>query len=165
MIEFKGRIVTSTNRVLACNPCDLGWLKLTGQDTERGYWVGDDVPLTFQSIIKSNGLSDALWALRTIDDHPDTTVFAEMAKSAYELQLRLIAGEQIEKFRSQPRELHDIAREYESTLNADDENKNLTIAYYMCYIVHWINLVVKSKYRDSSKEELTNILCKFASEV
>ena len=36
----------------------------------------DDEPLSLLTILESNGISDAIWALRAIDDYPEIRLFA-----------------------------------------------------------------------------------------
>ena len=47
-------------------PCSDGWAKLL---TYLGKTKADDEPLSVVTILDSNGLDDALWALRAVDGH------------------------------------------------------------------------------------------------
>tara|TARA_R110002167_G_C12229146_1_gene609593 strand:+ start:44 stop:553 length:510 start_codon:yes stop_codon:yes gene_type:complete len=58
---------TTLNELLKHGPCASGWVKLTGQSSDESTWVGDDEPLGFDEILKSNGLDDALWACRVLE--------------------------------------------------------------------------------------------------
>jgi hypothetical protein len=56
------KICTSLNKIRACHPCQDGWSKLLAH---LGKTKADDEPLAFSKILESNGLDDALWALRS----------------------------------------------------------------------------------------------------
>lgn len=54
-------LTTTLNRIWACNPCDGGKrraLQATGKNAP------DDEPITYQQIVESVGLDDALWCCR-----------------------------------------------------------------------------------------------------
>ena len=57
---------TTLNAIRAYQPCPDGWRKLLAylHKTEA-----DDAPLSLLTILDSNGLDDALWALRSVDGH------------------------------------------------------------------------------------------------
>jgi hypothetical protein len=55
---------TTLNKILACDPCHSGWEKLL---KHLGKDAADDEPLDLLTILESNGLDDALWALRAVD--------------------------------------------------------------------------------------------------
>ena len=55
---------TTLNKIYAHNPCADGWKKLL---SSLGKTTADDEPVSIEYIIDSNGLSDALWALRAVD--------------------------------------------------------------------------------------------------
>ena len=57
---------TTLNKIRERNPCSDGWAKLL---THLGKTVADDDPLSILTILDSNGLDDALWALRAVDGH------------------------------------------------------------------------------------------------
>jgi len=54
-------ITTTLNRIRAHSPCTEGWTKLLKY---LGKTQADDDPLTFATILESNGLDDALWCCR-----------------------------------------------------------------------------------------------------
>jgi len=55
---------TTLNKIYAHNPCADGWRKLL---SSLGKMTADDEPVSIEHIIDSNGLHDALWALRAVD--------------------------------------------------------------------------------------------------
>ena len=64
---------TTLNRIRAAHPCSTGWEKLLHH---LGKTRADDEPLSLLTILESNGISDAIWALRSIDDCPEIRLFA-----------------------------------------------------------------------------------------
>ena len=68
-------ITTTLKDIKAHEPCTCGWKKLlTGLDKKRA----DSKPLPLETILENNGLDDALWALRAVDEryHPAMRLFA-----------------------------------------------------------------------------------------
>ena len=63
---------TTLNKIREHSPCCEGWGRLL---TYLGKTNADDEPLSFKSILDSNGLDDAIWALRSIDA-PEVRLFA-----------------------------------------------------------------------------------------
>ena len=57
---------TTLNKILSYDPCKDGWEKLL---THLGKTEADDEPLSIRTILDSNGVEDAIWALRAVDDH------------------------------------------------------------------------------------------------
>lgn len=55
---------TTLNKIKQHNPCTEGWAKLL---TFLNKTEADDEPLELTTILESNGLDDALWALRAVD--------------------------------------------------------------------------------------------------
>ena len=66
-------VLTTLNRIRAAGPCQLGWEKLL---RHLGKTRADNEPLPFSVILESNGIEDAIWALRVIDDCPEIRLFA-----------------------------------------------------------------------------------------
>ncbi len=58
-------LTTTLNEIKANQPCVDGWKKLL---EHLGKSKADSEPLGFDVILKSNGLNDALWALRTLEN-------------------------------------------------------------------------------------------------
>lgn len=63
---------TTLNKIREHSPCCEGWRRLL---TYLRKTKADDEPLSFKSILDSNGLDDAIWALRSIDA-PEVRLFA-----------------------------------------------------------------------------------------
>ena len=57
---------TTLNAIRKHDPCADGWKKLLQY---LGKTEADDEPLFISTILKSNGLDDALWCLRAVDGH------------------------------------------------------------------------------------------------
>lgn len=57
---------TTLNRIRANHPCQDGWEKLLNF---LGKTKADDEPLSFETILKSNGLDDALWCCCTAPEY------------------------------------------------------------------------------------------------
>lgn len=63
---------TTLNKILEHEPCIRGLYKLVRHpDTP----IGDDAPISMKHILDSNGLDDAIWALRAIDDERAVRLF------------------------------------------------------------------------------------------
>lgn len=63
---------TTLNKLREHSPCREGWEKLL---TSLGKTKADDEPLSFKAILESNGIDDAIWALRSINA-PEVRLFA-----------------------------------------------------------------------------------------
>lgn len=65
---------TTLNEIKKHEPCRDGWQKLL---TALGKTKADDKPVSLKFILESNGLDDALWALRAVADiDRDARLFA-----------------------------------------------------------------------------------------
>lgn len=56
---------TTLNAIRVHSPCEDSWEKLLKHLHKT---KADDAPLSFATILESNGLSDAIWCLRALDD-------------------------------------------------------------------------------------------------
>ena len=56
---------TTLNKIRAHSPCRDGWEKLL---RHLGKSAADDEPLLIETILNSNGLDDALWCLRAVEN-------------------------------------------------------------------------------------------------
>jgi len=59
-------LYTTLKKIRKCNPCTVGWQKLLRSLGKTG---ADDEPLSFEAILSSNGLDDALWATRSAPEY------------------------------------------------------------------------------------------------
>ena len=57
---------TTLNKIREHSPCVKGWEKLLRY---LGKTKADDAPLPISTIIDSNGLDDAFWCLRAVEEH------------------------------------------------------------------------------------------------
>ena len=57
-------MITTLNKIKSHSPCDDGWEKLLNH---LGKTKADNEPLSFATIIQSNGIRDAVWALRAVE--------------------------------------------------------------------------------------------------
>ena len=64
---------TTLNRIRSHGPCADRWAKLL---KGLGKTEADDKPLALTRILKVNGLEDAIWALRCIDDQAQVRRYA-----------------------------------------------------------------------------------------
>lgn len=102
-------LTTTLNRIREHAPCAAGWEKLL---KHLGKTQADDEPLTFATIVESNGLDDALWACRSAPE--------------YSREWRLFAvwcARQVQHLMTDPRSLAvlDVAERYASGQATDDE--------------------------------------------
>ena len=102
-------IITTLNRIRAHGPCADGWKKLLAH---LGKTCADDEPLTFTTILESNGLDDALWCCR--------------AEPQYAKEWRLFAvwcARKVEHLMTDQRSLHalDVAEQYAKGEASDEE--------------------------------------------
>jgi hypothetical protein len=87
-------ITTTLNRIRAHIPCATGWKTLL---RGLGKTRADDEPLPYATILRSNGLDDALWCCR--------------AEPGYEKEWRLYivwCARQVEHLLTDPRSIHAI---------------------------------------------------------
>ena len=59
-------IYTTLNKIREHGPCSDGWTKLLRYLNKT---QADDEPLAIATILDSNGLDDALWCLRAVEEH------------------------------------------------------------------------------------------------
>ena len=64
---------TTLNRIRSHNPCANGWKKLL---EGLGKTQADAEPLALTTILDINGLNDAIWALRCVDDQAQVRRYA-----------------------------------------------------------------------------------------
>lgn len=71
---------TTLNKIRKLNPCIDGWEKLLNS---LGKTKADDDLVLIKTILKSNGLSDALWALSAVEDNESAIILicADIAES------------------------------------------------------------------------------------
>lgn len=96
---------TTLNKIREHNPCEYSWKKLLKHLNKT---EADDEPLEIKTILDSNGIQDAVWALRAVDGHDrDIRLFIyDCAESV----LHLFEKEFANDYR--PREAIDTSRRF-----------------------------------------------------
>ena len=107
-------LTTTLNRIKSHRPCTEGWKKLL---TALDKTAADDEPLSYETILKSNGLVDALWCCR--------------AEPQYDQQWRLYAvwcARQVQYLMTDTRSVAalDVAERF---ANGDATREELTAAW------------------------------------
>ena len=78
---------TTLNEIKAKSPCGSGWRKLLGSLDKT---EADDAPIDLMYILKSNGIQDAVWALRCFDFKDYCLFLADVAESVLPILLMLL---------------------------------------------------------------------------
>lgn len=102
-------ITTTLNRIREHGPCKDGWEKLLAY---LGKTKADDEPLSFATILRSNGIDDALWCCRAEPQH------------ATEWRLFAVwCARQVQHLMTDQRLIDalDVAEKYANGLATDDE--------------------------------------------
>ena len=86
------KYVTTLRKIKAHNPCGNGWKKLL---KSLGKTKCDDEPLELLTILESNGLQDAIWALRTLEgcDREIRLLACQFACDVLPIFERLVPGD------------------------------------------------------------------------
>ena len=100
---------TTLNKIKSHRPCRDGWEKLV---TYLGKTEADDDELSIATIIESNGIKDAIWALRAVDGHDkEIRLFAaDCAESVLHIYEDKYPGD------DRPRKAIQAARDYANGL-------------------------------------------------
>ena len=123
---------TTLNKIKAKKPCLSGWKKLLKHLGKTG---ADAEPLKILTILESNGLDDALWALQAVDGHEkEKRIFAvECARQVQYLMTdprSLAALGVAERFACGKATLEELAVANDAAYNATIAAYNATIAAY-----------------------------------
>ena len=99
---------TTLNRIRDASPCADGWKKLLDA---LGKTQADDEPLSLVTILGINGLDNAIWALRCVDDQAQVRRYA------------VWCARQVQHLMTDPRSLAalDVAERYANGQATDDE--------------------------------------------
>jgi hypothetical protein len=102
-------ITTTLNAIREQSPCADGWTKLL---KHLGKTAADDEPLSFVTILDSNGLDDALWCTRAAPEHNKVWQLFE-----------LWCARQVQHLMTDPRSFAalDIAERHAHGLATDEE--------------------------------------------
>lgn len=110
---------TTLAAIRAHHPCLRGWKHLLAH---LGNPEADDEPLPISTILESNGLDDALWALRALPAGHDGAVRL-LACDFAERALRYVPESE-----DRPRQAVDIARRYVRGEATSKEMKSAAVA-------------------------------------
>ncbi len=100
---------TTLNKIRAHDPCSDGWKKLLAH---LGKTKADDESVSFLTILKSNGLGDALWCLRSTPEYNrDSRLFA------------VWSARQVQHLMTDPRSIEalDVAERYANGQATEEE--------------------------------------------
>lgn len=104
-------MITTLNKIRAHDPCTDGWEKLL---RHLGKTRADNKPLSIVKILASNGVDDALWCLRAVENcDPEIRLFAIWCARRVE---HLISG-------PRSREALDVAKRFARGKATDEELK------------------------------------------
>jgi hypothetical protein len=121
------KIYTTLNKIHSVRPCEDSWVKLLAH---LGKTKADDEPLAFSTILESNGLEDALWALRSAPE--------------YSNQWRLMAvrfAREVQHWMKDARSIHalDVA---EMHSKGEATNEELAVAREAAWAATWLTAEV-----------------------
>ena len=107
-------MTTTLNKIKAHSPCEDGWNKLLNR---LGKTQADDEPLSIATIIESNGISDAVWALRAVEgkDKEIRLFAADCAESVLHIYEKQYPNDY------RPRKAIQAARDYANGVIGKDE--------------------------------------------
>ena len=116
---------TTLNEIREQSPCHDGWQKLLAH---LGKTQADDTELSFSTILKSNGIEDAVWYLRVLDYKDRCLFMADVAESVLHIY------ESKHKSKA-PREAIQAVRYYhDGLIGLDDLRGKCTAAAAAAYI-------------------------------
>ncbi len=107
-------MTTTLNKIKAHSPCGDGWNKLLNH---LGKTQADDEPLSIATIIQSNGIRDAVWALCAVEDKDkEIRLFAaDCAESILHIYEKQYPND------DRPRKAIQAARDYANGVIGKDE--------------------------------------------
>jgi hypothetical protein len=107
-------MTTTLNKIEAHSPCSDGWNKLLNH---LGKTQADDEPLSIATIIQSNGIRDAVWALRAVEgkDKEIRLFAADCAESVLHIYEKQYPND------DRPRKAIQAARDYANGVIGKDE--------------------------------------------
>lgn len=73
---------TTLNEIKSHDPCESGWKKLLKSLNKT---CSDDEPISLKFILESNGIKDAIWALRCFDCSDHCLFLADVAESVLDV--------------------------------------------------------------------------------
>ena len=107
-------MTTTLNKIKAHSPCEDGWNNLLNH---LGKTKADNEPLSIATIIQSNGIKDALWALRAVEgkDKEIRLFAADCAESVLHIYENRYPND------DRPRKAIQAARDYANGVIGKDE--------------------------------------------
>jgi hypothetical protein len=107
-------MTTTLNKIKAHSPCEDGWAKLL---LFLNKTQADDEPLSIATIIESNGIKDAVWALRAVGgkDKEIRLFSADCAESVLHIYEKRYPND------DRPRKAIQAARDYANGVIGKDE--------------------------------------------
>ena len=114
----RNKMKTTLNEIKSKSPCGSGWRKLLASLDKT---EADDDPIELMYILKSNGIQDAVWALRCFDFKDCCLFLADVAESVLPIY------EKRGKSKA-PREAIKIIRDYHAGNATRDDLKNAAYA-------------------------------------
>jgi hypothetical protein len=107
-------MITTLNKIKSHSPCDDGWEKLLNH---LGKTKADNEPLSIATIIQSNGIRDAVWALRAVEgkDKEIRLFAADCAESVLHIYEKQYPND------DRPRKAIQAARDYANGVIGKDE--------------------------------------------
>ena len=107
-------MTTTLNKIKAQSPCKNGWDVLLNH---LGKTQAYDEPLSIATIIKSNGIQDAVWALRAVEGNDKEIKFfaADCAESVLHIYEKQYPNDDL------PRKAIQAARDYANGVIGKDE--------------------------------------------
>ncbi len=107
-------MTTTLNKIKAHSPCEDGWHKLLNY---LGKTQADDEPLSIATILQSNGIKDAVWALRAVagKDKEIRLFAADCAESVLHIYENKYPND------DRPRKAIQAARDYANGVIGKDE--------------------------------------------
>lgn len=133
-------MTTTLNKLRAHGPCASGWKKLLAH---LGKTQADDEPLKLSTILEANGIRDAVWALRSLNDvDKELRLFAcDCAESV----LHLFEG--VYPKDNRPRNAIETARKYaQETATKEELDAANAAAYYAYYAAYYADAAVKTSF-------------------
>lgn len=104
---------TTLNKIRRNDPCADGWEKLLKTLDKK---KADDEPLSFLTILESNGLDDAIWALVAHEDQNKVRKFAcDCAEHVLHIYEKQYPDEK------RPRQAIEVARKHSDGQASDEE--------------------------------------------
>lgn len=143
---------TTLNQIKQHNPCSEGWEKLLKYLNKT---EADDDPLHLSVILESNGINDAIWALRSVDgkEKEIRLMAADFAETSLPIYEKYHPDDQ------RPRLTIKAARDY---VNGLITKNDLAAASAAARDAAWA--AARDAARDAAREKITEIFKKYITQ-